>query len=109
MVTNLWTASRGLSPGATEDTLCRGSRCMLNLSSSKSFPWRRVVVRRGGCYFRSHSRHLTDVQNHKAAPEEIQGIEVRRPWRPSIKSAVSDPPTGICDMNVVTQSNRKLC
>ncbi|GFX11250.1 uncharacterized protein TNCV_4786421 [Trichonephila clavipes] len=42
-----------------------GQRCTLNLSRAEtSSRWCGVVVRREGCRFRCHPRHLTMVQNY---------------------------------------------
>ncbi|GBM49338.1 hypothetical protein AVEN_148667-1 [Araneus ventricosus] len=54
-------------------------------------------------------RRLINKRFSVAPEEEIQGIEVRGKWKTSNRSAESNPPPGICNIEMVTHRSRKIC
>ncbi|GFT16759.1 hypothetical protein TNCV_1333731 [Trichonephila clavipes] len=70
--------------------------------------WRCQLKRRGSVneiYHGSHQRLIH--RRFQAVSEEILGIEVRGVCRPSNRSAVSNPPPGICSIKEVPHRNSK--
>ncbi|GFY10472.1 hypothetical protein TNCV_2565001 [Trichonephila clavipes] len=50
------------------------------------------------------------IQTNLVAPEvEIPGIEVQGVWSPSNRSHTSNPSPETCSVQVITNSNRKIC
>ncbi|GFV58495.1 hypothetical protein TNCV_1095441 [Trichonephila clavipes] len=54
----------------------------------------------------SHRRLIHE--GFQVAPEEVKEIEIRGAWRLSNRSAISNPPLGICNPDVLSPHNQKM-